>query len=96
MFCFRPTSGLDTSTALNLVKILKGMADAGMTVISSVHQPTSQMFELFDKLMVLVDGRVIYYGIASKAVNYFSGLGLTCGRFYNPADFMSIYNVCCL
>lgn len=83
-----PTSGLDTSTALNLLKVLKGMADAGYTVVSSIHQPSSQMFELFDKLMILVDGQTIYFGPASGAVAYFSSLGLNCAQFYNPADFM--------
>lgn len=83
-----PTSGLDTSTALNLVRILKGMADAGLTVIASIHQPSSQMYELFDKLLLLVDGQPTYYGKASEAVSYFASIGLSCSKFYNPADFM--------
>jgi len=83
-----PTSGLDTSTALNLMKVLKNMANMGYTVITTIHQPTSQMFELFDKLMLLVDGNVCYYGKANEAVSYFSGLGLECGIHSNPADFM--------
>ena len=36
-------------------------------------------------LKLLVDGNTIYYGQASEAVDYFSSLGLKCGRFYNPA-----------
>eukprot|EP01129_Flabellula_baltica_P011981 TRINITY_DN533_c0_g1_i1.p1 TRINITY_DN533_c0_g1~~TRINITY_DN533_c0_g1_i1.p1 ORF type:complete len:665 (+),score=115.58 TRINITY_DN533_c0_g1_i1:100-2094(+) len=83
-----PTSGLDTSTALNLVKMLKAMCAAGMTVVTTIHQPSSQIFELFDTLLLMVDGRSIYYGKANKAITYFSSLGLQCEQFYNPADFM--------
>eukprot|EP01119_Soliformovum_irregulare_P011617 TRINITY_DN2930_c0_g1_i2.p1 TRINITY_DN2930_c0_g1~~TRINITY_DN2930_c0_g1_i2.p1 ORF type:complete len:584 (-),score=153.78 TRINITY_DN2930_c0_g1_i2:408-2123(-) len=83
-----PTSGLDTSTALNLMKVLKKMAGMGYTVVTTIHQPTSQMFQLFDKLMLLVDGNVCYYGKAEEAVDYFAGLGLECETYSNPADFM--------
>jgi len=83
-----PTSGLDTSSALNLLLILKSMAKAGLTVISSIHQPSSQMFELFDKLILLVDGRPVYFGKSDEAINYFGKIGLKCEKFYNPADFM--------
>ena len=83
-----PTSGLDTSTALNLLKILKAMTSIGITVICAIHQPSSQMFELFDLLMLLVDGNPIYFGNADEALSYFAGIGLECEKFYNPADFL--------
>ncbi|PRP78720.1 ABC transporter G family member 14 [Planoprotostelium fungivorum] len=83
-----PTSGLDTSTAINLVKVLKGMTDIGLTVISTIHQPSAQMFSLFDKLLLMVDGSPIYYGAAARSVPYFGSLGLEIGNFFNPADFI--------
>eukprot|EP01117_Protostelium_nocturnum_P009679 TRINITY_DN3458_c0_g1_i2.p1 TRINITY_DN3458_c0_g1~~TRINITY_DN3458_c0_g1_i2.p1 ORF type:complete len:737 (+),score=278.39 TRINITY_DN3458_c0_g1_i2:136-2346(+) len=83
-----PTSGLDTSTAINLVKILKGMTDIGLTVISTIHQPSSQMFELFDKLLLLIDGCPIYYGVASRTIPYFISLGIEPKNYTNPADFV--------
>jgi len=64
------------------------MTRAGLTVISSIHQPSSQMFELFDKLLLLVDGRPVYFGQLNEAVNYFGTIGFKCEKFYNPADFM--------
>jgi len=88
IFLDEPTSGLDTSSAINLLQILKGMASFGYCIVASIHQPSSQMFELFDKLLFLVEGRNIYFGKANEAIDYFSRIGLKCERFYNPADFM--------
>jgi len=82
------TSGLDTSSAINLVHVLKGLSDAGLAVIAALHQPSSQMFKEFNTLMLLVDGRTCYYGPADEAVHYFASLGLRCSRFMNPADFL--------
>jgi ATP-binding cassette, subfamily G (WHITE), member 2, SNQ2 len=47
-----PTSGLDTSTAYNIVRILKDAANNGYAVACSIHQPSAQMFEMFDMLVV--------------------------------------------
>uniref|UniRef100_A0A6B2L030 ABC transporter domain-containing protein n=1 Tax=Arcella intermedia TaxID=1963864 RepID=A0A6B2L030_9EUKA len=83
-----PTSGLDTSTGINLMQLLKGMTEVGLTVAAAIHQPSSQMFSLFDDLMILVDGSITYYGPADEAVSYFARIGFKCSAFYNPADFM--------
>jgi len=83
-----PTSGLDTSTAIGLVMELKELAKQGLTIIATIHQPSSQIFEAFDKLLLLVDGREIFFGRSNEAIQYFSSLGLHCSPFYNPADFM--------
>eukprot|EP01121_Diplochlamys_sp_Union-15-3_P020262 TRINITY_DN7866_c0_g1_i1.p1 TRINITY_DN7866_c0_g1~~TRINITY_DN7866_c0_g1_i1.p1 ORF type:complete len:548 (+),score=68.82 TRINITY_DN7866_c0_g1_i1:184-1644(+) len=83
-----PTSGLDHGTALNLLKTLKELAHAGLTVITTIHQPSSQMFHLFDRLVLLIDGSIVYEGDAKKSVDYFAGIGLTVPSYHNPADFM--------
>jgi ABC-type multidrug transport system ATPase subunit len=48
-----PTSGLDSSTAHRIIKMLKREADEGMTVIATIHQPSGDVFQLFDRLIVL-------------------------------------------
>jgi ABC-type multidrug transport system ATPase subunit len=88
IFLDEPTSGLDTSTAYNLVRVLRSLAMTGYTIISTIHQPSSMMYELFDKLLLLVDGYAIYYGDAQRAVEYFANMGLNSPPNYNPADFM--------
>jgi ABC-type multidrug transport system ATPase subunit len=83
-----PTSGLDTSTGIHLMQLLKGLSSAGLTVITTIHQPSPQMFSLFDDLLLLIDGNVSYYGPSTEAMPYFTSIGFNCSQFFNPADFM--------
>lgn len=55
-----PTSGLDSTAANSLVNTMREMADDRMTIISSIHQPSSKVFYAFDKLILLADGCVVY------------------------------------
>ena len=60
IFLDEPTTGLDSATALNVLLILKNLANSGRTIISTIHQPSSEIFSVFDKLMLLVQGEIIY------------------------------------
>eukprot|EP00188_Purpureofilum_apyrenoidigerum_P006014 Plantae.Rhodophyta-Purpureofilum_apyrenoidigerum.ctg8588.p1 GENE.Plantae.Rhodophyta-Purpureofilum_apyrenoidigerum.ctg8588~~Plantae.Rhodophyta-Purpureofilum_apyrenoidigerum.ctg8588.p1 ORF type:complete len:677 (-),score=140.60 Plantae.Rhodophyta-Purpureofilum_apyrenoidigerum.ctg8588:728-2758(-) len=82
-----PTSGLDSNTALTVICLMKNMALEGKTVVSTIHQPSSQMFAEFDKLLLLCEGNTIYFGDAKSAYDYFSSFGLKCPFGYNLADF---------
>jgi len=64
------------------------MCEAGLTIVTAIHQPSSQMYALFDDLMILVEGCVTYNGPAKNAVPYFASIGFKCNRFFNPADFI--------
>jgi len=59
----------------------------GKTVISTIHQPNTDVFEMFDKLMLLAQGKVIYYNDSSKAVAYFASIGREVPDMTNPADY---------
>jgi len=87
LFLDEPTSGLDAFNALNVMKSLNRLAKSGRTVITTIHQPRSNIFSLFDKLLLLAEGRVMYFGPARDAVAYFSGLGFRSPSNFNPADF---------
>jgi len=69
------------------VKLLRSLADEGRTIITTLHQPSSQMLELFDNIMLLSLGRVVYSGAAADALSYFESVGLACPVNYNPCDF---------
>lgn len=58
----------------------------------TIHQPSNDIFELFDRLLLMVEGKVIYQGSAAQAEKYFAdNFKLECPNFMNPADyFMSI------
>ncbi|OIR57167.1 MAG: ABC transporter superfamily protein [Amphiamblys sp. WSBS2006] len=89
-----PTSGLDTFTAYVVVKKLKEIAQQGRTVISTIHQPSSDTFHLFDEIVLMIDGSVVYWGPTSQVISYFAGLGFVCPTYTNPADyfFMELLN----
>jgi ABC-type multidrug transport system ATPase subunit len=67
-----PTSGLDSFKATSVVRLLKKFArDRGKTVIATIHQPSSQAFNLFDRLILMQDGHIVYQGLASESAAYF-------------------------
>ncbi|XP_063297536.1 ATP-binding cassette sub-family G member 8 [Pelobates fuscus] len=82
-----PTSGLDSFTAHNLVITLSRLARGNRLVILSIHQPRSDIFQLFDIVLLLSSGTTIYSGTAKDMVQYFSSIGYPCPRYSNPADF---------
>ena len=55
-----PTSGLDSFKALEIVRLLRRLSREGKTVISTIHQPSSNAFMLFDRLMLMCDGHIVY------------------------------------
>ena len=57
-----PTSGLDSTSAVALMGTLRTLADEGKTILTSIHQPSSSVFANFDKLCLLADGKMVYFG----------------------------------
>lgn len=66
LFCDEPTSGLDSYLAESVVKILKKMAQSGRTIICTIHQPSSEVFILFDKILLLTQGKLAFIGTSCK------------------------------
>ncbi|XP_059306431.1 ABC transporter G family member 14-like isoform X1 [Lycium ferocissimum] len=83
-----PTSGLDSTTALRILNTVKRLASGGRTVIITIHQPSSQLYYMFDKVVLLSEGSPIYYGPASSALEYFSSIGFSISITINPADLL--------
>ncbi|KAJ8980924.1 hypothetical protein NQ317_011566, partial [Molorchus minor] len=71
LFCDEPTSGLDSFMALNVVQVLKTLAQTGKTVVCTIHQPSSELYAMFDKLLLMTDGRVAFFGNARGGVRVF-------------------------
>ncbi|XP_021804619.1 ABC transporter G family member 22-like isoform X3 [Prunus avium] len=88
LFLDEPTSGLDSTTALRIVQMLQDIAEAGKTVVTTIHQPSSRLFHKFDKLILLGKGSLLYFGKASEAMVYFSSIGCSPLIAMNPAEFL--------
>lgn len=87
LFLDEPTSGLDTTSSLAVMRIVSRLASVeGRTVITTIHQPSSEIFELFQRLILMANGRVAYEGEAKVGTSYFGTIGYALPEHYNPAD----------
>ncbi|XP_038687282.1 ABC transporter G family member 11-like [Tripterygium wilfordii] len=86
LFLDEPTSGLDSASAFFVTETLRGLARDGRTVIASIHQPSSEVFELFDRLYLLSGGKTVYFGQAAEAYEFFAQAGFPCPALRNPSD----------
>ena len=87
LFLDEPTSGLDSFAAYNCVKLLKQLAAENCAILCTIHQPSSEVFHLFDIVVLMKAGRVLYQGSVSNIVPHFAACGFDCPTNYNPADF---------
>ena len=66
-----PTSGLDSTSAVALIKLLQKLCRSEKkTVITSIHQPSSAVFRSFDKLLMLAEGNVVFFGTPVSSLSY--------------------------
>ncbi|MEW5317657.1 MAG: hypothetical protein WDW38_008939 [Sanguina aurantia] len=86
LFLDEPTSGLDSAAAFHVMAAVRSLAERGRTIVTVIHQPASEVYELFDQLCLLSKGSVIYFGAAAAADAAFSAAGLPCPANRNPAD----------
>ena len=88
LFMDEPTSNLDAFQALSVVECFRVLASTGKIIIAVVHQPRSSIYFLFDTLMLLAEGRVVYFGPINDCTKHFSEIGYLCPTNFNPADFI--------
>ncbi|KAH0145694.1 putative ABC multidrug transporter, partial [Aureobasidium melanogenum] len=84
------TRGLDSATAFKFVDSLRTLANLGGSAHAvAIYQASQQIYDLFDKAIVLYEGRTIYYGPASKARAFFEKQGWTCDKRQTTGDFLT-------
>lgn len=84
-----PTSGLDAFTAMSIIEVLKGLAAEGRTLVMTIHQARSDLFQHFSSALLLARGGYpVYTGEGEKMLPYFGSLGYECPKTTNPADFV--------
>ena len=89
LFLDEPTSGLDAYNAFNVVECLVTLVKTyNRTVVFTIHQPRSNIVALFDQLMLLAEGRLVYSGPFQKCQSYFDSIGYACPPGFNIADYL--------
>lgn len=87
IFLDEPTSGLDSEMALTLMETLVALARRQRTVVCTIHQPNSDITDMFDDFILLASGRIVYGGVWEGAVPFFMRHGYSCPNYKNPTDF---------
>ncbi|KAF2818778.1 AtrD, ABC-transporter [Ophiobolus disseminans] len=94
LFMDEPTSGLDSQTAWSICMLLRKLADNCQPILVTIHQPSSKLFDIFDRLLLLDEtGRMLYFGDigpdASTLIGYFERNGsVKCQVGQNPAEWV--------
>lgn len=90
IFADEPTTGLDAFQAEMVMETLRQLAQAGHTVVCSIHQPRGSIYTKFDDLILLSEGAVVYAGPAQEEpLVYFAEQGFVCQEHVNPAEFFA-------
>ena len=86
---YSSTRGLDASTALEFVRALRLATDIGrVSTIVSIYQAGEQLYQLFDKVCVIYEGKMAYFGPADRARQYFIDMGYEPANRQTTADFL--------
>ncbi|KAL5049175.1 hypothetical protein BDW71DRAFT_217786 [Aspergillus fruticulosus] len=93
-FWDNPTRGLDSKTAAEFARMIRREADEnGKTMVCTTYQAGNDIYDKFDKVLVLAEGLVTYYGPRSQARRYFEDLGFVFPKGANVADFLTSVTV---
>ncbi len=66
-------TGLDSFTASEVMEVVKGLVTSGITIAATIHSPTPRTFQLFDRVLILQRGRIVFFGDnGESAKQYFA------------------------
>ena len=82
-----PTSGLDSYIAFSVIELIKNLCKLGVTVIMTIHQPSRNIYEMFDRLLLIQEGKFVYQGKEKNSLAYFNEAGYPIPKDVNPPDF---------
>jgi ABC-type multidrug transport system ATPase subunit len=95
LFLDEPTTGLDSRAAQTVMRVVRRIARSGRSVICTIHQPSAELFYLFDRLVLLASGghQVFFGGLGVRCKNFIPYIqsipGVSkCPPRYNPASWM--------
>ncbi|TPX49030.1 hypothetical protein SeMB42_g02127 [Synchytrium endobioticum] len=87
MMLDEPTSGLDAFSAFVVMDLLRTLAvKERRTIIVSIHQPRKEILDMFDRVLIMARGEVLFFGKVDEACGYFAHMGYAVPVLTNPAD----------
>ena len=87
LFMDEPTTGLDSNTAFEIMKLMRDIKNSDdMTVVAVMHAPSNEIMALFDSLIILCDGLIIFHGPPEFLGDRLGEIELTVPRFSNPVE----------
>jgi ABC-type multidrug transport system ATPase subunit len=93
LFMDEISTGLDSSTTFQIVTSLKQITSIlGQTTVISLLQPAPETFDLFDDIILLSDGHVVYHGPREHILEFFESMGFKCPERKGVADFLQEVN----
>ena len=79
-------AGLDSYQATQVIETLRKLANEGKTIVSVIHQPSQHTFQLFDDLLLISEGRLMYFGEVANVRQYMTDLGYGCETEVGTAE----------
>jgi len=97
LFMDEISTGLDSSTTFQIVKCLQQIVHLGeATILMSLLQPAPETFDLFDDIILLSEGQIVYQGPREYVLEFFESCGFCCPERKGTADFLQevAFNTC--
>ncbi|KAF5308832.1 hypothetical protein FQR65_LT00532 [Abscondita terminalis] len=88
MFFDEPTTGLDSSSSGQCLRLLQKLSKEGKTIICTIHQASANTLQLFDEIYILGEGRCLYHGTAQNVLDFLNSINITCPMYNNPVDYV--------
>jgi ABC-type multidrug transport system ATPase subunit len=89
LFMDEISTGLDSSTTFQIIKSLRqAIHILGGTALISLLQPAPETYDLFDDIILLSDGQIVYQGPRESVLEFFLALGFKCPERKGVADFL--------
>jgi len=89
LFLDEPTSGLDSAIAFEVIAAVRKIVDKSRLCLTTIHQPSPDVFKLFDRAILVSAGRIVYSGPSGRVMQHFESIGFVrVHQAENPAEFL--------
>lgn len=95
LFMDEISNGLDSATTFQIISCLQQLVHiTEVTAIISLHQPPPETFNLFDDIILMSEGKIIYHGPRDHILDFFEECGFRCPQRKGIADFLQEVQDC--